>query len=256
MQRRTPKPLALPTATLVEEDRYVGRAEAARIIGMSESSLRRRERTNLPAVVENGVHRHSVRKLLEYKVEHLSVKPEEPGFDGTIAAAAFEQFDQGLGPADVVRALRVDPRLARDLHHEWADLRGAVVICGKAMVALQEIWWLRDEDDECLVRNGDDLVKVLQEHKTHTCIGCRGRAFRSALGASFIASPAPSTRRGRPSRRQSRPLARPSGDGWSARPPHGRGERQLDGIRRRAATETRRAETSSSLALPAHGRNR
>jgi hypothetical protein len=152
---------------------------AARLSGKSESRLRRLELTDLPPVVENGIHRHSIRKLFEYKVEHLSVTPQEQGFDGTIAAAAFELFDQGLGPADVVRSLRIDPRLARDLHREWADLRGSIVIGGQAMVELQQIWWLNDElDGEGELRSGEDLVRVLETHSTQACIGCKRRAAR------------------------------------------------------------------------------
>jgi hypothetical protein len=38
--------------------------------------------------------------------------------DGDLAAAAFEHFDQGLGPADVVKLLRTEPSVARRLSAE------------------------------------------------------------------------------------------------------------------------------------------
>src|SRR5262245_47220125 len=70
MKRKSGKVIVVPATA--GEDRLVGRAEASRVIGKSQSTLRRLEHADLPPVVENGVHRHSMRRLLEYKVEHLS----------------------------------------------------------------------------------------------------------------------------------------------------------------------------------------
>jgi hypothetical protein len=188
MSRKQEKALALLSSSragtrdgaVTPEDELVGRTEAARILGKSESTLRRLEQSALPPVVQNGVHRHSVRQLLAYKVEHVTVEASEERFDGAIAAAAFEQFDAGLGPADLVRALRLDPGLARDLHHEWADLRGTVVASGRAVVKLQEFWWAME--DELEIRTGDDLVRALEHISVTHCSGCKRRRARFCAG--------------------------------------------------------------------------
>lgn len=48
-----------------DEDRLVRRREAAAMIGVSESTLRRLEPTELPPIVKNGDHLHSVKRLPE-----------------------------------------------------------------------------------------------------------------------------------------------------------------------------------------------
>jgi hypothetical protein len=92
------------------DDRLVGRTEAAALLGLSVATLRRVERTVLRPVVDaNGVHRHIVKRLLDYKAARASSTAHADGREGALAAAAFEHFDHALGPADIVKA-RVSQR--------------------------------------------------------------------------------------------------------------------------------------------------
>lgn len=154
-------------------DRFVSRAEAARFLGVSESTVRRLEHTELPPVVENGVHRHSLRKLREFGLQRASRGTKQPdsGFGGGIAGDAFGLFDEGRGPAEVVRSLRVEPHVARELFREWADLRGALAIGG---VTLSKIERLADMFDGEPVSGQEALLRVLDGiwNESSTCLCC------------------------------------------------------------------------------------
>ncbi len=155
------------------DDRLVGRTEAAGLVGLSIATLRRLERTVLRPVVDgSGVHRHSVKRLLDYKADRASSGADVDGREGALAAAAFEHFDSSLGPADVVKLLKVAPSVARELHREWADLGGGFVVSGEAAVEIER---LALNEDGAPVRSGVGWV---------CCVFSNGGTNRSVLGAS------------------------------------------------------------------------
>jgi hypothetical protein len=162
-----------------DRDQLVGRSEAASLLGASVSTLRRLERTTLPPIVDaNGVHFHSVKRVLEYKIQHSKPKAATNEIDGTIAAAAFEQFDTGSGAADIVKQLRITPGLARALHREWADLRGSFVVGGVPAAKLER---LAANTDGSEVKSGEDIVRLLGELEDNECAGCNRRIARFCL---------------------------------------------------------------------------
>lgn len=155
------------------DDRLVGRTEAAGLVGLSVATLRRLERTILRPVVDgSGVHRHSVSRLLDYKAERAGASADADGREGALAAAAFEHFDRGLGPADVVKLLKVTPNVAREIHREWADLAGGFVVSGEAAVKIER---LALNDDGAPVRSGVDLLHLLEQLDEQQCSGCKRR---------------------------------------------------------------------------------
>ena len=159
-------------------DRLVGRTEAARIIGVSESTLRRLEATALRPIVANGVHRHSVQRLLEHKAERARAGAERGSGDGELAAAAFEYFDRGLGPSDVVKLLKVTPGVASRLWREWAELGGGFVVGGTAATKIEQ---LALNNDGAAIRNGDDLLRLLAGLEDAHCSACTRRTRRFCL---------------------------------------------------------------------------
>lgn len=156
-----------------DDDRLVGRTQAASLVGVSVATLRRLELTVLRPVVDgSGVHRHSVRRLLDYKAERASSGADAEGREGALAAAAFEHFDRGLGPADIVKLLKVTPNVAREIHREWADLGGGFVVSGEAAVKIER---LALNDDDGPVRSGVELLRLLERLEEPQCSGCKRR---------------------------------------------------------------------------------
>lgn len=154
-------------------DTLVGRAVAARFLGVSESTVRRLEHTELPPVVENGVHRHRLRRLREFGLRRAKGGASLPtgGCGGEIAGEAFGLFDEGRGPAEVVRLLRVEPSVARELFREWADLHGTLAIGG---VTLSKIERIADLFDGEPVTGEEALLRVLDgiQNESSSCLCC------------------------------------------------------------------------------------
>lgn len=108
--------------------RLLRRTEAARILGISKTQLRRMEGTDLRPVIGPK----NVRLFDEEQVQALvitkrrGVRAEVD--DGGLAAEVFTLFDAGSDPVDVVRTLRASPDRVEALHRQWARLRGLLVL--------------------------------------------------------------------------------------------------------------------------------
>lgn len=161
----------------MSSDRMLRRGDAAEVLGTSVSTLRRLEKTVLPPVIdENGVHLQSEQRVLEYKIQRTQVAGRSPGLlDGILASAAFELFDSGSGPVDVVKQFKVEPRVARDLHLEWANLRGSFVVNGAAAAKLERFAWTCDE---LQIKSGDDVVALIEQIERTECACCERRMPR------------------------------------------------------------------------------
>lgn len=105
------------------------RAQAARLLGVSEATVRRREGIELKPVVRNGVHYHQetqVRSMLT--VRRWSTGGASPGADGGVAADVFELLQEGVALVDIVMRLRLTPEVVKRLHEQWAEMRGTFVV--------------------------------------------------------------------------------------------------------------------------------
>lgn len=166
-------------ASGIANDRMLTRAEVAQILGISMSSVRRLEANVLLAVVdESGTHLHSEKRVLAYKLQRAAAGDGSGGDDGALASAAFDRFDRGASPVDVVKDLKITPRVARELLAEWADLGGGFVVSGIAAAKIQQLAWTCDENE---VKHGDDLVAVLEQIDKTTCSSCERRTPRLCL---------------------------------------------------------------------------
>ena len=96
--------------------------------------------------------------MLAYKLTRAAAGDGSERDEGVLASAAFERFDRGASPVDIVKELKVTPRVARGLLGEWADLRGGFVVSGAAAAKIQRLAWASDETD---IKSGDVVVALL-----------------------------------------------------------------------------------------------
>ena len=126
-----------------------------------------------PIVGERGEHLFHEEHVRELVVQRTRVTSQGPdAYDGPTAAVAFELFDAGHGPVEVVKRMKLDPRAARALHREWADLRGGFFVGAEALAKLEGIAFLRDL---LPVANGEELVRMLEACEAEQCASCKRR---------------------------------------------------------------------------------
>ena len=162
--------LSAGTAT----DKLLKRNEVADILGTSVSTVRRLEGSTLrPIVGERGEHLFHEEHVRELVVQRTRVTSQgHDAYDGPTAAVAFELFDSGQGPVEVVKRMKLDPRAARALHREWVELRGGFFVGAEALAKLEGIAFLRDL---LPVTNGEELVRMLEACEVEQCASCKRR---------------------------------------------------------------------------------
>ncbi len=167
------------SASGMSNDRMLTRGKVAEILGMSPSSVLRLDASVLPAIVDQrGTRHYSERRVFAYAVERAAAGDRSGAGEGAIASAAFERFDRGASPVDVVKDLKITPRAAGELLAEWADLGGGFVVSGTAAAKIQQLAWERDEIE---VKNGNDIVAVLEQIDRTACSSCERRTPRLCL---------------------------------------------------------------------------
>jgi hypothetical protein len=154
--------------------RLLRRAEAARMLGVSKSTLRRMEGTALTPVMGPK----NVRLFLEEEVRSVIVTRRaqvEPNGDlGDVAADAFARFDAGSDVIDVVKALRCSPDVAETLYAQWARLRRLLVVSDEARSQISTILlgW-----DNATLKTEADLLALLKkwvtEESMRRCWQCK-----------------------------------------------------------------------------------
>ena len=167
------------SASGMSNDRTLTRGKVAKILGMSPSSVLRLDPSVLPAVVDQrGTRHYSEKRVLAYALERAAAGDLSGGGEGAIASAAFERFDRGTSPVDVVKDLKITPRAAGELLAQWADLGGCFVVCGTAAAKIQQLAWACDEIE---VKSGNDIVAVLKQIDKTACSSCERRTPRLCL---------------------------------------------------------------------------
>jgi hypothetical protein len=162
-----PEPDAVTTPTACR-DTLLTRGESAAVLGRHESSVRRLEKKQVltPVVGADGVHRFrevQVRELaVELRARGAERAPE--AYDAAMAAEAFEHFDEGVHPVEVVKRTRWDPRAVEAMHRQWVTMRGGYVVTGDEARSITSLPWLMGSRPIC---NGADLVKNLRASMAH-----------------------------------------------------------------------------------------
>jgi hypothetical protein len=119
---------AFPSAS---SGKLVKRAEAARMLGMSVSTLRRREGELVnPIIGPDGVHLFDEAELRSVSVtirHSRAVASIGPG-SGDVAAHVFALLDEGVHPVEIVKNLRLPPDVVMALQDQWARMREGFVV--------------------------------------------------------------------------------------------------------------------------------
>src|SRR5688572_9826637 len=89
-----------------DDDELLKRRETARVVGVSETTVRRwADRGVLtPIVGPDGVHRYRAGEVRELTVRKVKLGPLAPDeYDGAAAATVFRLLDDGVHPIDIVK---------------------------------------------------------------------------------------------------------------------------------------------------------
>ncbi len=99
------------------------RAQAARVLGVSVSTVIRRENVLKPVVL-NGVHMFDERVLRQevVTVRHRQAIASLGPTSGDVAASVFELLEAGTEPTQIVIRLRVTPDAVQALRMQWVEM--------------------------------------------------------------------------------------------------------------------------------------
>lgn len=127
---------AVVVAAQPEPTALLTRSQAARVLGVSVSTVIRREHVLKPVVV-NGVHLfdESVLKREVVTIRQRQATASLGSTAGEVAAAVFELLEAGVEPAQIVIRLRVAPDAVQALRAQYSELKlsSACKRCGKAL---------------------------------------------------------------------------------------------------------------------------
>ena len=156
----------------VSDDKLMRRAEVAKRLGVSVSTVRRMEGKELqPVVGPRGVRYFSAAQVqtVTLSIEHEPVV--DLADDGDVAADVFTLFDDGQGPVAVVKELRLPPSTVEALHVHWGQLNQTLIISGKGFEKLDRVMgWAIDR-----FRTEEDLIPAIQAkvEGVQMCQDCR-----------------------------------------------------------------------------------
>jgi hypothetical protein len=161
-------------ATLSADGKLLRRTEAARLLGVSKSTLRRMEGTALtPVVGPKNVHlfqEEEVRAIVVTRRAHVGAQTTS----GDVAADAFALFDAGVDVVDAVKQLRVSPDVIEGLYERWARLRSMLILSAEVRSEIATV--LMGWDDKSL-KTATDVVTFLKrwmiDESCRTCAECK-----------------------------------------------------------------------------------
>lgn len=161
--------------TAVPSGNLLGRAAAARLLGVSKTTLRRMEGDSIEPVVgpknERLFHQEQIQALV--MTRRTSLRETQPTDE--VAADVFTLFDEHVHPVDVIKQLRLAPKLVESLHQHWTRMRGMLVLSHQATAAICEM--LRDGETLPLPERDAELLELakkwVHESSPHTCVQCK-----------------------------------------------------------------------------------
>jgi len=150
------------SATPAHAGKLVGRSQAARLLGVSKSTVRRMEGQGLtPVVGPNNTHLFHEEQVQSLIVTRRSETGSPSRVTGDIAADAFRLLDEGLHPVDVVKRLRLEPDLVEALHLNWSRMRGQLVLSADGITSLHRL--ICGDEGEKRPGTESDLVAIVQK---------------------------------------------------------------------------------------------
>jgi hypothetical protein len=130
------EPLPEQGAVAAPAGKLLTRQQAGAALGVSASTVRRYENVVAPVVGSDGVHRFTEDAVASLRSVIKRGEPTTGEVDGATAAEAFTMFDDGVHPVDVVKRLRVAPRVVINLRDTWAEMRGSLVMVAEQVAQL------------------------------------------------------------------------------------------------------------------------
>ncbi|HKP64474.1 MAG TPA: hypothetical protein VJV78_47375 [Polyangiales bacterium] len=128
------KPREMSVSDSVSKGKLIRRAEAARLLGVSVSTLRRREGNELqPIVGPDGVHmfdESEVRSVM-VTVRRTQTSTTLGSSAGHIAAEVFSLLDAGEHPVEIVKQLKLPPDQVVALRDQWSEMRGGFIVSAR-----------------------------------------------------------------------------------------------------------------------------
>lgn len=125
-----PSPVASGGLAAASQGKLIKRTQAARMLNVSVSTLRRYEDELHPIIGPKGVRMFDEVTLRSAAITLKRRRVFEaagPGA-GDTAADVFTLLDDGVGATEIVKRLRVAPDLVVVLQGQWAEMRGGFVV--------------------------------------------------------------------------------------------------------------------------------
>jgi hypothetical protein len=129
-RKSDPSPAVSGGPAATSQGRLIERTQAARMLNVSESTLRRYEDELHPIIGPKGVRMFDEVSL---RSAAITLKPRRvfeaagPGA-GDTAADVFTLLDDGVGATEIVKRLRVAPDLVVAFQGQWAEMDGGFVV--------------------------------------------------------------------------------------------------------------------------------
>jgi len=120
-------------------DDWLTRAAAAKLIGVTRSTIRRFEIAGAlhPTIDAAGVHRFDPAEVA-CVARDRAARPVDSSKEGERDARVFDAFDQGRSMREVVTTLRLPVEFVRKLHEAWAKMgsKGDMVLSSEELTKI------------------------------------------------------------------------------------------------------------------------
>ncbi len=116
--------------------RLLTRQEAARLLGVSETTLRRREAEGLRPTMRGRTHMYEETLVRQMTTTMRRRWTAAAPSDGGTAADVFALLAEGVEPRDIVIRLRIPPEVVGRLCAQWAELGESLFVSGEEARAL------------------------------------------------------------------------------------------------------------------------
>ena len=159
-----------------EGNRLITRAEVARILGVSGSSVRRMEGRELHPIIVDEVHFHNEMEVRELLMSRSGAQPAAVlTYDAELAAKVFGLLDEGLDSVAIVKKLVIHPEVVEQIEKKWIIMRSLVVLSSQDLDELYAIPGFRAGE----IFSSEDLLacvkfSLLSIHRL--CGRCKARA--------------------------------------------------------------------------------
>lgn len=159
----------------VPSGNLLGRAAAARLLGVSKTTLRRMEGDLIEPVVGPKNERLFHQEQIQALVMTRRTSMHEAQSTDDVAADVFTLFDEQIHPVDVIKRMRLAPKVVESLHHQWTRMRGMLVLSHQTTAAICEM--LREGESMPLPERDSELLELTKkwvyESSPRTCAQCK-----------------------------------------------------------------------------------